>query len=386
MSYFIQARPSISSIPAAGRYSEFRSGLPVFSTLQGAEQYCYFRVFQVDAEFTLRALQAQEHIPSSEFIPILLWFQDQIRVLIPQFPAFTHLFSHKVFSDILYKVLKNRIHKHIQRTRAYGIAVDTYTTKNGRSVLGITLKYSTAGERRMMREMFLGCVELDARGEAPDISVGHIRNLLEQFGLRFEWMITATFEGTAVNMGAFNGIGALLKLMLPHIQIIHCFAHAFVLCICVDVCILLSFFHFSFLFFPFFFFFPCLVLFHSRLQLCPKHAVPDWIELLKRSEKIGSRRGRKWWGRPGGVLVPQSEKPVETAEKGIEKEKEWEREREPQGAAHKDNNNNNNNKNNNNSNSDSSNSNSNPSLYSLFRPALSSPSSEAAATTNKIKQ
>jgi hypothetical protein len=211
----------------AQNLDQFRVATPEHSVLDRPEQFFYFRVFQIDALFRLRALMAQEHLPASKFIPLALWLRDEIRALIPQFPDFHHLYRHKVFSDILYKVLKRRICSHLAVTQNYGIAVDSYATRNLKSLIGITLRYTLA-DKNLMQEIFLGCREIDARGDAAPVSVEIIREILESFDLKFHNMTGATFDGAPLNLAAYAGIGSLINVLLPHCEVLHCNAHAFV--------------------------------------------------------------------------------------------------------------------------------------------------------------
>jgi hypothetical protein len=157
--------------------------------------------------------------------------QEIMRRLAPDFPAFHHYYSYTKFQDILYRLGKEKIYHHLKHTRFYGVAFDTYTTHNKRPVLGCTLRfYRDNGD---LDEIYMGCVEIDSRGDRAEVSLQHIKDLLKRFGVEYHDMISAAFDGAAVNLGAMNSIAALLARDIPHIHIVHCAAHAFVFLLCV---------------------------------------------------------------------------------------------------------------------------------------------------------
>jgi hypothetical protein len=215
---------------------EWREAEGEYLRLHGQERYWYYRTLQLDIQLWLAGLINQTAVPNSLFIPFLLAQQKIIRRLVPDFPHFHHFFSFPIFQNALYKVCKRDIWRHLQHTKFFGAAFDTYTSTNMRSLLGCTIRFYTKEWKE--REIFLGFVEIDARGEGAPISVEHIRQMLANFDLTFAHMISATFDGASVNLGARHGIGALLAELCPWIHIGHCFAHAFVVpCVCVWVCV-----------------------------------------------------------------------------------------------------------------------------------------------------
>jgi hypothetical protein len=224
---FFQTAPisKLSTLPAH-LYEQWQEFEGEYTRLHAQERWHYYRSLQIDIQHWIASLMIQLTLPATAWMPLLLLMQHVLRRLAPDFPVFHHLYSFRKFQEILYRLGKEKICKHLRHTRFYGVAFDTYTTTNLRSILGCTMRFHTIEGK--LQEMFIGCVTIDSRGESARQSVEHIKWMLKRYGVNYYDMISATFDGASVNLGALHSIGAALAADIPHIHICHCFAPAFV--------------------------------------------------------------------------------------------------------------------------------------------------------------